>query len=68
VDVYGVFVPIPESMDINYRRLYRAWLPQRQAQHADAIVFCQLDHPESAAKEYGIAPPGRLGFGATDGR
>jgi hypothetical protein len=65
VNVYDVTVPVPKSMDNNYRGLYREWLPQYQAQHADAIVFCQFNHPESAAKDYGIAPAG--GFANYEG-
>jgi len=55
VNVYGIEEPIPETLNSDFRELYRDWLPAYTNRHPGSLVFCQFNHPRSKTKDYGIS-------------
>lgn len=54
INVFGICEPIPETLNSDFRRLYRDWLPAYTNRHPGSHVFCQFNHPSSKNKDYGI--------------
>ena len=55
VNVFGIGEPIPETINNDFRRLYREWLPQYRLRHPQDLVFCQFNHPRNKNADYGIS-------------
>jgi hypothetical protein len=55
INVFGICEPIPETLNSDFRRLYRDWLPAYTNRHPGSPIFCQFNHPRSKTKDYGIS-------------
>jgi hypothetical protein len=55
INVFGICEPIPETLNSDFRRLYREWLPAYTNRHPGNLIFCQFNHPRIKSKDYGIS-------------
>lgn len=60
VNVYNVHVPIPASLNKNYKGLFEQWLPDFVEKNGSPLVVAQFNHPARTSEDYGIARKGEF--------